>query len=189
MTHVHNIMLRGLNSIYLQAPHIKPEDAKAFCHYMQLWYTWLHAHHESEEAILFPGIERLSGETDIMEANVAQHRAFAEGLEAFGKHCDTLIVGTETFNGERVVELIDRFGTNLTQHLTEEIDTLLGLQRFGEEKMKDVLKIAAEEAGTVMVRRLHAPSAFIVARTYLLTHGRYRVGLASPQGCPSPSST
>lgn len=150
MTHVHNIMFRGLNSIYLQAPHISPEDTDSFCNYMELWYEWLHAHHEGEEAILFPGIERLSGEAGIMEANVEQHRAFAEGLDAFGKHCKALVAGTEKFDGKRVIELIDSFGPTLTEHLTEEIDTLLGLKRFGEEKMKDVLKIAAEEAGTVM---------------------------------------
>ena len=157
MTHVHNIMFRGLNSIYIQAPHIKPEDADAFSHYMQLWYAWIHAHHEGEEAILFPGIERLSGQEGIMEANIDQHRAFAEGIDAFGKHCDALVAGTETFTGKRVVQLIDSFGPTLSQHLTEEIDTLLGLERFGDEKMKDVLKIAAEEAGTVMVRRLQCP--------------------------------
>lgn len=162
MTHVHNIMFRGLNSIYIQAPHIKPEDAAAFSHYMQIWYGWLHAHHEGEEAILFPGIERLAGEPGIMEANVTQHRSFAEGLDAFGKHCDALVAGTEKFDGQRVVQLIDVFGPTLMQHLTEEIGTLLGLERFGEEKMKDVLKIAAEEAGTVMVSPTPTPSHSLV---------------------------
>ena len=151
MVHVHNIMFRGLNSIYLQAPHVQPEDYDSFCHYMQLWYTWLHAHHEGEEAILFPGIERLSGEKGIMEANIEQHKAFHDGLDAFGKHCDALVANPKNFNGQQILQLIDAFGSVLTQHLTEEIDTLLGLRRFGEEKMKDLLKLGAEEAGTVMV--------------------------------------
>jgi hemerythrin-like domain-containing protein len=118
---------------------------------MQLWYTWLHAHHEGEEAILFPGIERLSGEKGIMEANIEQHKAFHDGLDAFGKHCDALVANPKNFNGQQILQLIDAFGSVLTQHLTEEIDTLLGLRRFGEEKMKDLLKLGAEEAGTVMV--------------------------------------
>jgi hypothetical protein len=51
---LHNGLLRGLNSIYLQAPHItKPSDQRDFIEYALLRATVLESHHEGEEINLF----------------------------------------------------------------------------------------------------------------------------------------
>ncbi len=68
------VIIRGLNSIYRQAPHIKPEDNADFIAYAKCWSEVLHAHHKMEEVSLFPQIEAKTGEKGIMEANVEQHR-------------------------------------------------------------------------------------------------------------------
>jgi hypothetical protein len=38
MALVHNVIIRALNSIYLQAPHVRPEDVKDFLAYCFCWY-------------------------------------------------------------------------------------------------------------------------------------------------------
>jgi hypothetical protein len=38
MAVTHNIVLRGLNSIYLQAPNVAPADYKDFIGYCLCWY-------------------------------------------------------------------------------------------------------------------------------------------------------
>jgi hemerythrin-like domain-containing protein len=70
----HNVIIRGLNSIYRQAPHLKPEDHADFITYSKCWSEVLDAHHKAEETSLFPQIEAKTGERGIMEANVEQHR-------------------------------------------------------------------------------------------------------------------
>lgn len=70
----HNVIIRGLNSIYRQAPHLKPEDYADFIAYAKCWSDVLDAHHTAEETSLFPQIEARTGEKGIMEANVEQHR-------------------------------------------------------------------------------------------------------------------
>lgn len=89
----HNVILRALNrcvcrcrlplyysspninatSIYLQAPHVKPEDYKDFIGYSQCWYQMITSHHRTEEEKIFPLIEELT-EKGLMTTNVEQHR-------------------------------------------------------------------------------------------------------------------
>ena len=38
MALAHNGIIRGLNSIYLQAPHVKPEDKPDFVGYALTWF-------------------------------------------------------------------------------------------------------------------------------------------------------
>jgi len=92
MAVVHNMIIRALNSIYLQAPHVQQKDVKDFLAYCYCWYecidgtsdmmrypvfiTWLTklAHHRGEEEFLFPKLEAACGEKGLMDANVKQHR-------------------------------------------------------------------------------------------------------------------
>jgi hypothetical protein len=60
-------------SIYLQAPHVKPEDYKDFIGYSLCWYQMITNHHRGEEDRLFPQIEEKT-EKGLMEVNVEQHR-------------------------------------------------------------------------------------------------------------------
>lgn len=76
MVIVHNIIIRGLNSIYVQAPHVKPGDYADFIGYCLCFCGVLHSHHHGEESIVFPGIEEGSGVEGIMDVNRVQHGAF-----------------------------------------------------------------------------------------------------------------
>jgi hypothetical protein len=152
----HNVLIRGLNSIYLQAPHISSEDAPDFICYAKCWHEVLHGHHEMEETVLFPAIEAKTGEKGIMDGNVEQHRissslqfntvfekrkyelmnfqdAFTPGLEAYKAYLDKCSADPSSFSGEELNGLIDAFAPKLFQHLRDEIPSLLSLSRFGSK--------------------------------------------------------
>ena len=63
MAHIHNAILRGYNSIYLQAPHIKDIDKPAFIGYALTWFRFVKSHHDDEEDGLFPKVEEVLGES------------------------------------------------------------------------------------------------------------------------------
>jgi hemerythrin-like domain-containing protein len=130
MATIHNMVLRGLNSIYLQAPHIKPEDEKSFLGYSICFYDLVHVHHQGEEDILFPAIEEMSGEKGIMDRNVEQHHAFSQGLEDYNTHISACLRGTEEYSGSRLVAIIDSFGHELANHLAQGITTILNLRQY-----------------------------------------------------------
>ncbi|KAB5582960.1 hemerythrin HHE cation binding domain-containing protein [Coniochaeta sp. 2T2.1] len=133
MAQVHNLMVRGLNAIYLQAPHIKPQDVKPFVNYMTLWLELLHVHHSGEEEEFFPDLERMAGEKGMMEANVEQHHAFHDGLEALHGYVKNVAAGKAEYDGQKVCSMIDAFGTTLNQHLADEVPTIQGLRKYGDK--------------------------------------------------------
>ncbi|TGJ82232.1 hypothetical protein E0Z10_g6534 [Xylaria hypoxylon] len=59
---IHNAMLRGLNSIYLQAPHVQQaRDIADLLFLTQSWSTWLLDHHHLKESVMLPGFEAVLG--------------------------------------------------------------------------------------------------------------------------------
>jgi len=134
MALVHNSIIRGLNSIYLQAPNIKQEkDVADFLTYMFSWSLLVHMHHDSEESVLFPLLEKDIGIQGFMDKNVEQHKAFGPGLTAFDAFVTAAKEGKEQFDGVRVRSIIDSFGEVLTQHLTDEIVVFEELEKFGDK--------------------------------------------------------
>jgi hemerythrin superfamily protein len=146
------VLSRGLNSIVLQAEHIKAADEKAFCQYILQWHRLLHVHHSGEETTFFPRIEELVGEK-VMAANVEQHHVFHSGLQDFVDYVEECAAGTQGYDGRKVASMIDTFGKPLIQHLGDEIPTIAGLRRFGD-KMKTLPNLMQEEAEKNMVTLL-----------------------------------
>ncbi|KAH8903565.1 hemerythrin HHE cation binding domain-containing protein [Coniochaeta sp. PMI_546] len=144
MACVHNLLIRGLNAIYLQALYIKPADEKSFVNYILTFSALLHAHHTGEEVDFFPTVEAMAGEKGMMEANVEQHHAFHDPLEAFDQYIQAIAAGQDKYDGKKVVGLIDAFGPALMQHLADEIPTIQGLRKYGD-KMADLQKKFDEE--------------------------------------------
>ena len=131
MALVHNLLTRYLNSIYLQAPHIIPDDVPNFCRYVLCWHTIITIHHDGEEAVLFPWVDEVVGVKGIMEGNLEQHRAFHAGVENLRDYVQDVLDGKKRYDGGRVMALIDAFSEPLGVHLREEIPSLLGLRELG----------------------------------------------------------
>jgi hemerythrin-like domain-containing protein len=129
MACAHNALLRGLNSIYQQCPFVSsPTDIKDLLTYTTFWCSWIREHHEGEETLLFPALEEGTGVKGLMEKNVEQHHAFMSGfreLETWVKE-----VKVEEYDGGKLRGIIDQFGEKLTEHLSEEITTLLELKEY-----------------------------------------------------------
>src|ERR1700743_361893 len=124
MAVVHNVLIRGFNSVYLQAPNVKPSDYKDFIGYSFAWWESLQAHHDGEEEFFFLEVERQAGEKGIMDANRAQHEAFHKGLDAYHDYLKGLHGKEAQFSGVKLVEIMDSFKEALCQHLYDEIPTI-----------------------------------------------------------------
>jgi hypothetical protein len=137
MALAHNGMIRGLNSIYLQAPNIPIEDqatVRDFLIYCQCWCESMHHHHDAEEANFFPSIEDISGLKGLMEQNIEQHREFTPGFNVFHdyvKSCDA-----KDFAGLKIQSLVKGFGEPLVRHLRDEIDTLRALHTYDSVRIR-----------------------------------------------------
>jgi hypothetical protein len=130
MALVHNCFIRALNSIYLQVPHVPAIEYPNFVAYSLATYQGLMAHHDGEEHTLFPELERLTGETGLMDENVDGHRAFDSKLGEWGYWLEACKKGRNSFNSDTCTIMMDAFLPALHSHLCAEIPTLLALSRF-----------------------------------------------------------
>jgi hypothetical protein len=125
MAHIHNAILRGYNSIYLQAPHVAQENKPAFVGYALTWYKFVKGHHDDEEGGLFPAVAGVLGvvDADLWREMYEEHEAFLEGL---GKYRECL-EGLETpggFDGEKLREVMEGFREPFEAHFHSEIGTI-----------------------------------------------------------------
>lgn len=134
MVLVHNMIIRGLNSIYIQAPNIrKSQDVQDFLTYMYSWALLVHMHHDNEEAVIFPLLEKSIEVDGFMEKNVDQHHLFGPGLTAFDDYIKSCRAGETRFDGTKVQTIIDSFASIFIEHLNDEIPTLLALEKYEEK--------------------------------------------------------
>jgi len=70
---LHNSILRGYNSIYQQAAHVRDEDKADFVGYAQTWYKFVKSHHDDEEAVLFTKVEELLDDKTIWAETHKEH--------------------------------------------------------------------------------------------------------------------
>ena len=89
-------------------------------------------HHDSEEAFLFPQIEKATGTTGLMDDNVQGHRDFHDNFEAWGHWLEDVVARKADFESTKCRIMMDGFMTPLSAHLADEIPTLLGLAKFGD---------------------------------------------------------
>lgn len=64
MALMHNAVLRGYNTMYLQASKIQEEDYADFIGYATTWCNFVISHHDSEEKELFPKTLEVLGMAD-----------------------------------------------------------------------------------------------------------------------------
>jgi hemerythrin-like domain-containing protein len=131
MSNIHNLIIRSLNCILLQAPNLTEEnDQKDMVTFAYALCLMIHEHHETEETLYFPLIEQAAGISDIMSRNVVQHEAFTPGLHLFETYVRQLRNGVATWDSARFMSLVESFAPTLTTHLADEINTLLDLEQY-----------------------------------------------------------
>ncbi|KPM34882.1 hypothetical protein AK830_g11694 [Neonectria ditissima] len=134
---VHNVLIRGLNAVYNQARNVTTrgtaKDKSDFTNFAHGWSVMLEEHHHTEETAIFPEINELTGVPGLMDGNVDEHKAFHDGLLAYTGYLDKVRNGTEELDGDKLNSIIDSFAVVLRDHLENEIDTLLGLEKYEDK--------------------------------------------------------
>lgn len=131
MALIHNAILRGFNSIYQQAPHVKPADYSDFIGYSLAWHHFVKLHHDDEETQLFTKVEDLVGKRGIWDQTLAEHERFLAGLGEFEKYLKGL-KNSKEFDGKKLVEIMDGFQKPFSDHFHSEIKTIAALSELGD---------------------------------------------------------
>lgn len=148
MCHVHNLIIRGLNSIYLQSPYVQTlKDVEDLFFYTRALIQCINAHHDGEEKYLFPGLIAYTGNADVMSENQSQHAAFHKGLKELDRYCSSRIAAD--FKHQDFRDLIESFAPALYQHLSDEIPTILALSDIPNDVLKPLWRKAEQHINDV----------------------------------------
>lgn len=142
MTRTHNIILRGLNAIIQQGPHVAistdrdydPQISNDFLRYVGCWRKMASHHHWVEESFFFPELERYCSQPGRMSGAQHEHELSEESMERPAAYMAT--TGPEVFRwggqgGMR--RLQDALCEPRVQHLYVEIDVILALKDLDSE--------------------------------------------------------
>jgi len=121
MALMHNVLIRGCNSIYEKAPVVKPGDEIAFAGYCLTAVDMIHIHHRGEEKIFFPHL----GKRLDMSENLREHEEFSGPLDAFHQYIKSVFDHQEKYDAEKTRALLRGFADFMSQHLHDEMPTIM----------------------------------------------------------------
>ncbi|KAK9328772.1 hypothetical protein V1520DRAFT_203095 [Lipomyces starkeyi] len=128
MALVHNIIIRGWNSMFLQARKLKNADVPDFLNYCQAWYWFVVGHHDSEEAVLFPASRR-QRVLRVLWMRMSK-TAFHHGLAEMKSYIETGLATPSKYDGDEFVKIFDSFAEAFHSHLTNEPLKLVSLASY-----------------------------------------------------------
>ncbi|KAF2178209.1 hypothetical protein K469DRAFT_718307 [Zopfia rhizophila CBS 207.26] len=132
MALLHNAVLRGYNSIYLQAPHVKPEDYADFIGYCLTWHKFVKSHHDDEEENLFPKVVEVIGKEDkeLWGKTHEEHEAMLPPLAKFREYLSGLKSPSD-FSSSTLLSLLDDLKEPVNTHFHSEIATIAAMAESG----------------------------------------------------------
>ncbi|KAI1490285.1 hypothetical protein F5X96DRAFT_669834 [Biscogniauxia mediterranea] len=142
MALLHNAIFRGYNSIYQQAPYVKPTDAADFVGYCLTWFKFVKSHHDDEEENLFPKVEEVLDDKTIWEQTHKEHEAFLDGLFEFEKYLASLTSPAD-FSGTELIRIMTSFQEPFETHFRSEIATIAAMADHPKAP-----KVGSEEEAT-----------------------------------------
>ena len=177
MAYSHNCLLRGLNAIVLQAPHVpssqqpgyKAQDVKDLLFFIESWVKTVDHHHHTEETVMFPEIEKMAGQPGLLSGPQHQHEEFHDGLMQLRDSSAALQKTPQDWTWESTKATIDSFAPALLNHLNEEIDVFLAMDKLDSAGLRqcwDKAETAAKAAGKI---------SFLVSILSIFCYPRYQL--------------
>ncbi|KAK2594274.1 hypothetical protein QQS21_008053 [Conoideocrella luteorostrata] len=141
MALLHNSLIRGFNSIYLQAPHVQMVDVDDFIGYALTWHKFMVSHHDDEEGKLFPEMVEILGDAEIWGDMQAEHESFLPGLKSLETHLKTHN-STTGLSPSALLAIMDSFRDDLENHLHHEVQVMNAMSSHRNVPARESLKEA-----------------------------------------------
>ncbi|KIK07165.1 hypothetical protein K443DRAFT_217932 [Laccaria amethystina LaAM-08-1] len=175
MTLIHNVFIRAINSIWRNAPLVKPEDEHAFAGYSLCCLVAIHNHHHGEETFLFPFFRTKLDMTHNME----QHEALHAGMDVLEEYMNQVFIGTEKYDGEKTRELLKAFADPLVQHLHDEIPTI------SEDQLRLLDEDGLQKASNQLEEHIKNLPGKLTTFPFVMTHHNIKEAPYWPTALPA----
>ena len=126
MALVHNAIIRGFNSIYVQARHIVADDREDFIGYCLVWHRLVKSHLDDEETALFKKLEDVMEDPSLFQQSRQDHTFFLPGLNQFEAYLSSL-PKADDISSTQLTNIMDSFIEPFQQHLHSEVAAIASL--------------------------------------------------------------
>ena len=93
-----------------------------------------------------------------MKDNHAEHRLFHDGVAQLAQYAKT--TGPSAYRSDDLLTIMDGFAQPLATHLTNEIESLLSIQKYSSEVASKVFREGVKRATHGIDNTLHLPFIF-----------------------------
>jgi hypothetical protein len=128
MAHAHNAALRGLNAIFLQAPHVKAtEDIADMLFLTHCWSVWVLNNHILRQTRFFPEFEAILEKPNALKSSDGEGLDFTTSLENLEQYAEKTLVQPGLYQSTVLQGLIEELAPSLRAHLASQISTIMNL--------------------------------------------------------------
>ncbi|KAJ6588748.1 hypothetical protein B0H19DRAFT_1100954 [Mycena capillaripes] len=160
MANTHDLYKLAYKTILPHLDNPPLDDLDNFLGYCRAWATSIVGHHDSEEEVLFPFLnKKLDFSTEI-----EQHVRVAEGLTGIISYVDESVADHTKFEGAKLKEMMEALGGHLFEHLDEEVADL------APEKLKVYTPEELTQAGKDLMVYIRAHSDKYVTLPFMRCH-------------------
>lgn len=141
------------------APYVtEAQDVRDFLRFCEAFVSELDVHHSMEETIIFPRWREVTGDAQLMEANMEEHGAFHDGLVRLKEYTQT----TEPvqYKSAALLAIMDSFMPALAQHLTAEVEAIMALQDHDGDKLLQIFREAVQTVARTATKDEQFPFVF-----------------------------
>lgn len=115
-----------------------------FLRFCEALVSELSEHHRMEESTIFPLWIEATGNPNIMDTNIDEHKAFHEGLLRMKTYATT--TAAAAYKSEDLVGIMDGVMPSLVHHLRSEIESILAMQKYDSAKILQALRDGSKAA-------------------------------------------
>ncbi|KAJ7640839.1 hypothetical protein DFH06DRAFT_1271425 [Mycena polygramma] len=160
MAKTHDLYKLGYKTILPHLDNPPLDDLDNFLGYCRAWATSIVGHHDSEEDVLFPFLnKKLDFSTEI-----EQHTHVAAGLTAIISYIDESTADHSKFEGSKLKGLMESLSGHLFPHLDEEVEDLAA------EKLKVFTPEEITQAGKDLMVYIRAHSDKYITLPFMRCH-------------------
>lgn len=125
---LYNAMLRGINSLSLQAPFVTAlADIVDFLFLAQSWAGWVRQHCDHLRTRVYPRFEEILGKPGALAAQLEETEFFLPALEDFASYAAQARDRPETYNATELLRIVEDLAPRLHHYFGAQIAAMMGM--------------------------------------------------------------